>query len=99
MAWNNTALKAYFQENKGRINSLSLNNGKYLLLGYKGGPTEEDIEFVTFQGVELIRVHHESMHGDTKVKWTNDLTTEFVEGIDVLDPSNPDVALDPLKLK
>lgn len=99
MAWSNSALEKYFKENKGRINSISLNNGKYLFLGVKGGPTEDDIEFITFNGVELIRVHHERMNGDKKVKWTNDLTTEFIEGIDVLDKVNPDVMLDPLTLK
>lgn len=100
MAWTNAALKNYFDEFGERINSISLNNGKYLLIGYRDGTVRlSDIEFIEYDGVELMRVHHTQQQGDRVLKWHDDLTTEFVEGVDVMSEEDIDYRLDPLTLK
>ena len=59
----------------------------------------DDISFVTKGGTDLLKVHHKKINFDKVIEWDNYLTTEFIEGIDVMTEEFKDYRLDPLTLK
>ena len=79
--------------------SISLNNGKYLFIGYKSSVQLSDITFETIGGCDVMKIHHTTKSHGKPIEFDNYLTTEFIEGIDVMDEKNPDVRLDPFTLK
>lgn len=99
MMWTNTALQGLIDEYGDRINSFSLNNGKYLFIGYESGVLLSDIELVKVGGVDLIKVHHKAQQGGKEIEWDNLLTTEFIEGVDIMSEGYEDYRIDPLILK
>lgn len=99
MLWTNAALQSLFSQYKDRINSISLNNGKYVFIGYESGIQLDDIEFVTFNGVDCLKIHHKAQQGGTVLEWDNLVTTEFIEGIDIMSEGYDQYRLDPLTLK
>lgn len=99
MAWSNKAFQKFTAEFGDRINSISLNNGKYLLIGYESGVQLKDITPITYEGVDCLKVHHKNQSGETVLEWDDYITTEFIEGIDVLSEEHKDYRLDPFTLK
>lgn len=99
MAWSNKAIQKMIDEFGDRINSISLNNGKYLFIGYESGIQLKDITLITYEGVDCLKVHHKQQSGGTVLEWDDYITTEFIEGIDVLSEAHKDYRLDPFVLK
>ena len=97
--WTNKAVQKMITDFGDRINSFSFNNGKYLLVGYESGIQLSDISFVTVEGVDCLKVHHKQQSGGTVLEWDDYVTTEFIEGIDVLSEQHKDYRLDPFILK
>ena len=97
--WTNKAVKKIFDDYGDRVNSISLNNGKYLFIGYESGIQLSDIELVTIEGVDNLKVHHKAQQGGNVIEWDNYITTEFIEGIDIMSEGFDEYRLDPLILK
>lgn len=100
MAWTNTGIQQLVN-NVGwdRINSMSLNNGKYLFIGYQTGVKPEDISFQTIAGNDVMVVHHTQEQGGVEISWNDYITTEFIENVDVMDEDSADYRIDPFILK
>lgn len=99
--WTNAALQKVINDKGKRINSIALNNGKYIFFGYNSpnSASIEDIRLETHDGVDVIVIPHEGYQYDKKVKWESWVTTEFIEGIDILDSGFENQRLYPLSLK
>ena len=97
----NKGLKQIIDTYKERVNSISLNNGKYLFLGYENSPTWDQIDYVTIDGCDFIKVPHIDISHNPKnpIKFHTLITTEFIEGIDIMDEGYEDYRIDPLRLK
>lgn len=99
MGWTNAALQSVITQYGERINSLSLNNGKYLFIGYDGSPKLSDLTLKTVSGVDVIVVKHTQKQGGRILTWESLITTEFIEAVDILSEEDIDYRLDPLTLK
>ena len=99
MAWNNRTFQKFKDQFGDRINSISFNNGKYLLIGYESGIQLKDIEPVTLEGVDCLKIHHKQQSGGIVLEWDDYMTTEFIEGVDVMSEQHKDYRLDPFILK
>ena len=101
MNWTNAAVEQMFQKYGDRICSISLNNGKYLLIGYRGkGQVQmSDISFETIGGIDVMAIKHVDFSSGRDVNFTSYITTAFIEGIDVMDEKDKDYRIDPLRLK
>lgn len=99
MAWNNASLQKLFDEKGDRINSMSLNNGKYVLIGYETGIKLKDIKLETYNGVDVMVIHHRQKQSGTWVEWDSMVTTEFIEAIDIMTEECKQYCLDPFILK
>ena len=97
--WSNAGVKEVFSKYGDRINSISLNNGKYLFIGYTSSPQLDDITFDTIGGCDVMRIQHTSISHGTPIKFETLITTEFIEGIDILSEEDKDKRLDPLMMK
>ena len=97
--WTNRAVQKMIDVYGERINSISLNNGKYILVGYESGIQLSDISLETIEGVDCIKIHHKQQSGGTVLEWDDFVTTEFIEGIDVMSEKHKDYRLDPFILK
>jgi hypothetical protein len=97
--WTNAALQKLIDEAGGRLNSISLNNGKYLFIGYQSGVQLSDITLETYNGVDVIKIHHKQNQGGTVIEWDSMITTEFIEGVDVMSEEFENYRLDPFILK
>jgi hypothetical protein len=97
--WTNKALQALINDVGERINSISLNNGKYLFIGYESGTQLKDISFETYNGVDVMKIHHKQQQGGTVIEWDTLITTEFIEGIEIMDKKSENYRIDPLILK
>ena len=97
--WTNRAVQTMIDVYGERINSISLNNGKYILVGYESGIQLSDISLETIEGVDCIKIHHKQQSGGTVLEWDDFVTTEFIEGIDVMSEKHKDYRLDPFTLK
>ena len=97
--WTNRAVQKMIDVYGERINSISLNNGKYILVGYESGIQLSDISLETIEGVDCIKIHHKQQSGGTVLEWDDFVTTEFIEGIDVLDEADQEYRIDPLRFK
>ena len=97
--WTNSALQPFLDEIGPRLNSISFNNGKYLLIGYESGVNHNDIELTTINGIDLMKVHHKQKQGGRWIEWDDYMTTEFIEGIDVMSEADKDYRIDPYILK
>ena len=92
--WTNRAVQKMIDVYGERINSISLNNGKYILVRYESGIQLSDISLETIEGVDCIKIHHKQQSGGTVLEWD-----EFIEGIDVMSEKHKDYRLDPFTLK
>ena len=101
MEWSNSSVKQMFDKYGDRICSISLNNGKYLLIGYRGkGQVQmSDISFETIGGVDVMAIKHVDFSSGRDIEFTSYITTAFIEGIDVMSEKDKDYRIDPLRLK
>lgn len=99
MGWTNAGVKSMFDKYGDRINSIAFNNGRYLFIGFPSSPKRKDISFETIGGVDVIKIHHTQYSGSNIVEWDNFMTTEFIEGFDILDEPYKDFRIDPILLK
>lgn len=100
MMFTNAAVQAIINDvGKDRINSMSFNSGKYLLIDYESGVKWEDISFKTIDGVDCIVVHHKQQQGGKDIEWDNYITTEFLENIEILSEGYEQYRIDPLIFK
>ncbi len=99
MAWTNAGVKAMFDKYGDRINSIAFNNGRYLFIGYESSPKMKDISYETIGGNDVMKIHHRGYSGSNIVEWDNYMTTELIEGFDVLDEDYKDFRIDPIMLK
>jgi hypothetical protein len=99
MGWTNAGVQDVINKYGDRLNSISLNNGKYLFIGYESGVQLKDISFETIGGVDVIKIHHKQQQGGKVIEWDNLVTTEFIESVDVMDENSKDYRLDPFTLK
>ena len=67
--WTNRAVQKMIDVYGERINSISLNNGKYILVGYESGIQLSDISLETIEGVDCIKIHHKQQSGGTVLEW------------------------------
>ena len=100
MMFTNAAIQAIVNEvGKDRINSMSFNSGKLLLIGYESGTQWEDLSFKTYDGVDCIVVHHKQQQGGRVIEWDNIMVTEFLENIEVMSEGYDQYRIDPLIMK
>ena len=99
--WTNKGVKKLFDECGHRVCAISLNNGKTLLIDYNGpySVKKEDISFDNIDGCDVMVIKHTDISSGKEVKYTSYITTEFIEGIDVMDPEFEDYRIDPLIIK
>ena len=96
----NADLESFFNQNKGKICSISLNNGKNLLIDYPGvgNVSSDDISFVKIGSCDMMKIKHTNYSYGKEMKFTSYITTEFIEGINVMDDGYEQFRLDPLTL-
>lgn len=98
--WTNAGIKGMFDKYGDRINSISLNNGKHLFIGYKSSPRLSDISFETIGGTDVMVIKQKDIsHGFPAIEFETVLTTEFIEAINILSEKDIDKRLDPLMLR
>jgi len=97
--WTNEALQKFIDEFGQRINSIALNNGRYLWIGYESSVQLKDIELVNKYGMDLMKVHHKSNYGGKEIEWDNYITTTLIEGIEVMDEKDKFYRIDPIMIK
>lgn len=99
---NNAVLQSMIDEYGDRIYAFALNNSKYLLIGYqsKSSPLLKDIELVTIEGVDFIKVHHKEI-ASTKpvISYVEFIPTEHIEMIGIMDENCADLRVDPLTFR
>ncbi len=95
----NTSVQAMFDKYGDRICGISLNNGKYVSIGYRGENTLQlsDISFETVSGVDMMVLHRTDASRQTPVSYDAYITTEFIEAINVMSEKDKDYRID-LKL-
>lgn len=98
--WTNAGVKGLIEKYGDRINSISLNNGKHLFIGYKSSPQLSDITFDTIGGTDVMIIKQKDIsHGTPGIDFETLLTTEFIEAINILSEKDVDKRLDPLMLR
>jgi len=98
--WTNEGVKEMFDKYGDRINSISLNNGKHLFIGYQSSPQLSDISFDTIGGADCMIIKHKDIsHGYPAIEFETFLTTEFIETINVLSEKDKDKRIDPITLR
>lgn len=98
--WTNAAVKEMIDKYGHRICNMSLNNNKVLYIDYPGKDCVklEDISFDNIGGVDVMVIqHNHSAYGKT-ITFKSYITTEFIEGINVMDEDYADYRIDPLRL-
>ena len=97
----NATMKKMFDDFGQRICGISLNNGKFIYVGYRGSTTIklEDISFETVGGCDMIVINKTDISSGKPIKYKNYITTEFVESVIVMDEEFVDYRVDPVVLK
>lgn len=99
---NNAVLQNMINEYGDRIYAFALNNNKYLLIGYnsKSSPLLKDIELVTIEDVDFIKVHHKEI-SSTKpaVNYVEFIPTEHIEMVGIMDEDSANYRVDPLTFR
>ena len=81
-----------------RICGMSLNNGKYLLIGYEGVGSVQlsDISFDTIGGCDVMVINHTDISHGRHCKYQSFITTEFIEAINVMSEEDVNYRIDPM---
>lgn len=84
-----------------RICGISLNNGKMVLIDYRGvGSTKlEDISFETIGGCDTMVIAKTDISSGTPLHYKNYVVTEFIESVIVMDEDSEKYRVDPILLK
>lgn len=100
MGWTNAALQEMIDKFGDAIFYIGLNNGKRIYIGYpvKDSVKISDISLETIGGVDLIKIKHRSSKQSEYYEWSNYMTTEFIESVEVMDEPYTDFRVDPLIL-
>lgn len=96
----NASMMEMFQRYGDRICAIGLNNGKRLLIGYRGENSTQlrDISFETIDGVDLMVVKKVDISSGRKLHFKDYITTEFIEYVLVMDEEDADYRIDPFHL-
>jgi hypothetical protein len=86
MMMTNAVLQKLFNDYGTDVIGLALNNSKFLTLNYKNSPSNDDVEFDTIEGVDVIKVHQ--VDDTNNNEYTSIHVTEFVEGVIVTKDNN-----------
>lgn len=98
--WTNAGVQKMISTYGDRINSISLNNGKHLFIGYQSSPQLSDITFDNIEGTDVMIVKQKDIsHGNPPIEFVTILTTEFIEAINIVSEKDIDKRLDPLMLR
>ena len=99
---NNTILQNLIDTYGNRIYAFALNNNKYLMIGYnsKSSPTLSDIELVTIENTDFIKVHHKEI-ASTKpaISYVELIPTEYIEMVGIMDEEFEKFRVDPLTFR
>lgn len=96
--WTNAGVKQMIDNFGHRICAIHLNNGKTMLIDYRGefSTKLEDISLETIGGCDCLLVQHTDISSGKEVKFTSYVTTEFIEGFDIMSENDKDYRIDPL---
>lgn len=98
--WTNAGVQKMISIYGDRINSISLNNGKHLFIGYQSSPQLSDITFDNIEGTDVMLIKQRDIsHGNPPIEFVTMLTTEFIEAINIVSEKDIDKRLDPLMLR
>lgn len=94
----NAVVKEMIKRYGERICGISLNNGKYMLIGYKGKGSVQlkDISFDTISGCDVMVINHVDISHGKHVEYQSFITTEFIEAVNVMTDEHKDYRIDPL---
>ena len=97
--WTNTTVKHFIDTYKHRISAIHLNNNKVIMIDYPGKYSTKlsDRSLETIGGVDLMVINHTDISSGKEVHYKTYVTTEFIEGIDVIDEADQEYRVDPLR--
>ena len=97
----NSDLKQMIDTFGKRICGISLNNGKMVLIDYRGvGSTKlEDISFEKVGGCDMMVINKTDISSGRHLHYKNYIVTEFIESVIVMDEDSENYRVDPMLLK